>query len=350
MTRIVCVLASVILIAFTAASPLYAASIYYDPLYGVSVTSNITYTNAATTTGSVPLKLDVYQPTNIGLASVLPIRPAIVIQDGGAWVSASKTNGRVVDPATYFTQRGYTVIVTDYRQGASNIFGNGGNVVPVVGATVFGNQPYSGISIPLPYSVFPGAPAIQAGMEDFAVAMAWTRTNAASLGIDPNLICATGGSAGGIDNLLLQYNNNPVNPAYAAQAVIALVSTMYNNSGRIQAGGPPVFLLNNTLDPLIIYSPDVPNMINRMNSVGIYNEPWQQVAQVNHDVDFNENLGGENVRERMRDFLAYHFVSGPIPVPEPSSFALGLMALLAVGVIPLRKRLGAARSSSRSED
>ena len=347
MIRSACVIAGIIPIAMSAASPLYAASIYLDALYGVSVTKNITYTMAATTTGSVPLKLDVYQPTNIGLAAVLSNRPAIVIQDGGAWVSASKENGRVMDPANYFTQRGYTVIVTDYRQGANNLLGNGGNVVPIVGQTAFGTQPYAGISIPAIYQVFPGTAAIRAGIEDFAVAMAWTRSNAASLGINPNLLCATGGSAGGIDDLLLQYNNNPVNPAYAAQAVIGLVSTMYTNWNRVQAGGPPVFLLNNTLDPLIAYSPDIPNLVNRLNQVGIYNEPWQQVAQVNHDVDYNETLGGENVRERMRDFLAYHFAGGPIPIPEPSTFVLGLSAVVVLGVSPLRRRWSAVGSKAR---
>src|SRR5438874_156976 len=39
--------------------------------------------------------LDVYQPVGIGKAPLLHNRPAIVIQEGGAWVSASKTNGRV---------------------------------------------------------------------------------------------------------------------------------------------------------------------------------------------------------------------------------------------------------------
>ena len=48
--------------------------------------------------------------------------------------------------------------------------------------------------------------------------------------------------------------------------------------------------------------------------------------------------------QRMRDFLAYHFSGGPIPVvPEPSSFMLGLTALVAVGLVPARRRWAARR-------
>jgi hypothetical protein len=325
------------LLAVSAASVASATSIYIDPLYGISVTSNVTYTMAATSNmGLVPLKLDIYQPTDIGLAPVLPTRPAIVIQDGGAWVSADKTNGRVTTIANYMTQRGYTVIVSDYRQGANDLFGAGGDVVPIVGQTPFGTQPYAGQSIPGIYQIFPGTNAIRAGIEDFAVAMAWARSNASSLGIDPNRIAAAGGSAGGIDNLMLQYNNNPVNPAYAAQAVIGLVSSLYGNEARVKPGGPPVFLLNNTQDVVVPWSP---NMDAAFANAGIYYEQWFQPADpLYHNVEWDLDLGGLNLKERVRDFLAYHFSGGPIPIPEPSTLVLGLLAAVSLIVVRLRAR------------
>jgi hypothetical protein len=94
---------------------------------------------------------------------------------------------------------------------------------------------------------------------------------------------------------------------------------MYGNHNLIDGGEPPAFLLNSKTDAVVLYSPDVPNMVNRMNSVGVYNEPWiQDLGFGGHDVDFNYDLGGENVLERMRDFLAYKLAG----VPESSNWLL----------------------------
>lgn len=336
--------------ALAAVSQAPAAQIYLDPLYGVQVTKNVLYGYGATTKGLFPLYADIYQPLDIGLAPVLEDRPAVVLQDGGAWASASKERGRITAPAIYMAQRGFTSIVTDYRQGNPFDTSSPLSVVPVVGQTQFGTEPYNGVNIPFPYSFTNNTAAVRAGIEDFAVAIDWTRTNAATLGIDPNRIGIAGGSAGGIDALLLQYanNNNPINPAYAAQAVIALVSTTYGNHGKIQPGGPPVFLLNNTADPVVIWEPQ---MSARFTAVGIYNEQWFQKTQVNHDVDINEIIYdsegvGKPLLERMAEFLAYQLAGGPVPVvvPEPSTLILALTAGIALGVVPLRRR-GKSRAS-----
>jgi hypothetical protein len=84
---------------------------------------------------------------------------------------------------------------------------------------------------------------------------------------------------------------------------------MYGNHNLIDSGEPPAFLLNSKTDAVVLYSPDVPNMVNRMDSVGVYNEPWiQDLGFGAHDVDYNYDLRGENVLERMRDFLVKIFV------------------------------------------
>jgi uncharacterized repeat protein (TIGR02543 family) len=298
------------LAAFAATSPVYGGNAYSDPIYGYTVTSDVLYGYARTPSNSnFPLLCDIYQPTDIGLGPVPTNRPAIVIQDGGAWTSGSKTNGRVVNPARYIVQRGFTVIITDYRYWDVGYYLGG-----FTGGTEFGSRPYDGLSWPFYLYAFPGIEVIRCGIEDFSVAMAWVRDHAAELGIDANRICACGGSAGGIDVLCNQYNNNPVPARYRANAVMCVVSTMYTNWNRINAGGPPCFMLNNTADPVIWYSPDIPNFNNRLTQLGIYHEQWFQATRVNHDFDYNEIVDGVPIMERMNQFCCYHLAGGPLQV------------------------------------
>lgn len=339
-------------VALSTVAPVSAGLLYIDPLFGYTKTT-VQYTVGNTQAGPVALLADIYQPIDIGNGAPPLNRPALVGQDGGAWTSAKRTAGRVVEPAIYAAQRGYTVVMTDYRQGAPGnaLLGvDPGPHAPVtIGNTVYGNVPYNGLTTSgHTYAIYPGMTPISAGIEDFAVAIAWTRSNALSLGIDPNRIGALGGSAGGIDALLLQYNNNPVNPDYTAQAVVALVSTMMNNYNRIQPGGSPVFLLNNTADAVVPWSPQ---MSQRFVDVGIYREQWFQPANIAyHDVEWDLDLGGLTLMERMRDFLAFQLAGGPVVfnVPEPSTFALALVGILTLPILYRRKKSAAAASALRS--
>lgn len=331
-------LGGALLVALLAIARVDAAAVYRDALFDYQVTSGVQYGVGISQGVAVPLVADVYAPTFNGLAAVPDHRPAVVIQDGGAWTSASRSRPRVTTPAKYLAERGYTVVVTDYRQGAPGLpFGlaDPGPHAPVTtGQTTFGTAPWQGLTTSGHlYDIYPGITPIRAGVEDFAVAIDWTRTNATTLGIDPNRIAIAGGSAGGIDALLLQYNNNPIDPRYAAQGVVALVSTMMNNYNRIQPGGPPVFLLNNTADVVVPWSPE---MSARFADVGIYREQWFQPADpLYHDVDWNLDLGGATVMERVRDFLYYQ-----VAVPEPASWLLIVMTIVALGRIRLRVPAG----------
>jgi|GEM_PF-2578020 len=342
-----CIKTSVIATFFVVAcvSETLAGTVYVDQLYGFEKTTT-QYSIGATGAGNIPLLADIYQPVDIGNGSIPVNRPAIVIQDGGAWTSASRTAGRVVTPAVYLAQRGYTVVVTDYRQGATAFgFPVGPHAPVVVGQTEFGTAPWNGVTASGTVGLV-GLPAFRAGIEDFAVAIAWTRDNAASLGIDPNKIGIAGGSAGGIDALLLQYNNNPIDPRYQAQAVVALVSTMMNNFNRIQPGGPPVFLLNNVADAVVPWSPQ---MSQRFDDVGIYREQWYQPTNlIDHNVRWDDIpntvasatalTSGPNLLERVRDFLITSELATPYLIPEPSSVVMGVFAMAGLIGFALRRR------------
>ena len=110
-------------------------------------------------------------------------------------------------------------------------------------------------------------------IEDYAAAITYVRTNAALYGIDPNHIAGIGGSAGAIDLLDLQYNGDTTKASYRTQANISAVGSMMGDWDKVVAGGAPLFLWNNPLDPLIFYNSDVePNLHKILQQKNIYYE------------------------------------------------------------------------------
>ena len=348
-------------IAAPAASRVEAGLLYIDQLYGYQKTSDIQFGTGNTTNGAMPLLMDVYQPTDIGNAPVQTNRPAVVIQDGGAWTSGDKGNGRVTTPAIYLAQHGYTVFIADYRQVGDS-------------PSTAGPGPWSNLNpsahssgLGLATSIYPSVNVVRVGIEDFAKAITFVRTNAATYGIDPNEIAGVGGSAGGINLLDLQYNGNTTAASYRTQANIAVVASMMGDWDKVVSGGAPLFMWNNPQDPLIFYNNDVePNLHHQLQAKNVYYEQWMEEANLtDHNVHYEQfpfadtndpylagkyNDNSEIIMDRMRDFLAYHFTTtGPITVvPEASSILLVLAGGISLGVIPLRKRFraGAPKDST----
>jgi acetyl esterase/lipase len=339
--------AALLAATFSSANRSSAALLYIDQIYSVTRTRDVVYGTGATSSGSMQLLMDVWQPTDKGTGAVQPNRPAIVIQDGGAWSTADKDNSRVTDLARYMAQRGFTVFTTDYRQV---------NDSPVVGSGPWNQN----LSIDFPLNIYPGANVIKSGVQDFATAISYVRANAASYGIDPNRIAAAGGSAGAVNAMYLQYNMRTAHDqTFQAQAVVSLVGTMYGNYDLVrgpQSEHPPLFLLNGISDLLIPYSPDVsPNLHNELETRGggLYYEQWLQDLpdeELAHGVDYdyhpwskddpNKLDTSKNVLERVADFLAYKLAGGPviIEVPEPSTIVLGAIGGVALGFIGWRRR------------
>lgn len=355
MSRKLFLVAALVATTFTSANRVSAALLYIDQIYSVTRTRDVVYGTGATSSGSMQLLMDVWQPTDKGSGAVQPNRPAIVLQDGGAWSTADKDNSRVTDFARYMAQRGFTVFTTDYRQVGDN---------PVVGPGPWNQN----LDIEFPLNVYPGANVIKSGVQDFATAISFVRANAALYGIDPNAIAAAGGSAGAVNAMYLQYNMRTAHDqTFQAQAVVSLVGTMYNNYDLVrgpQSEHPPLFLLNGISDLLIPYSPDVsPNLHNELDTRGggLYYEQWLQDLpdeELAHGVDYdyhpwskddpNKLDTSKTVLERVADFLAYKLAGGPviIEVPEPSTIVLGAIGGVALCAIGVRRRRNRARRKS----
>jgi acetyl esterase/lipase len=342
-----------------------AGLVYIDPLYGYQKTSDVQFGVGNTNLGGMPLLLDVYQPVDIGNGPVLPNRPAVVIQDGGAWTSGKKTNGRVVTPAIFLAQRGYTVFIADYRQVGDSPStagpGRWSNLNPSANGSVLGFLT----------AIYPGVNTVRAGIEDYAKAITYVRQNAGLFGIDPAYIAGIGGSAGGINLLDLQYNGDTSAELYRTQANISAVGSMMGDWNKVGPNGAPLFLWNNQLDPLIHYYNDIPNLHNKLLQNGIYFEQWFEYPDItDHNVHYDQYptpdlsvpyMAGFDdsklILDRMADFLAYHFTpTGPISIPESSSSALvavamiGFIALVSLAKVPSGGRLLASDSIAAEQN
>lgn len=106
--------------------------------------------------GDVSLSLTVYQPVD---SSTADLRPALVFFFGGGWTKGSPS--QFVPYCRHFAQLGLVGVTVDYRVRGRH-----------------GTTPLASIA-------------------DARSAIRWVRSHCASLGIDPNRIVASGGSAGG---------------------------------------------------------------------------------------------------------------------------------------------------------
>ncbi len=106
--------------------------------------------------GDVTLELNVYQPKD---HKVTDKRPAIVLFFGGGWVGGDKNHFK--RQAIRYAELGMVAITPDYRTKKKN-----------------GTTPFESVA-------------------DAKSAMRWVYQNAGKLGIDPAMIAAGGGSAGG---------------------------------------------------------------------------------------------------------------------------------------------------------
>ena len=103
---VVVVLALITIATLAACAPVTIVNAL-TPSFSYKKTTDIAYT----ATGNVRQHLDVYQPTAPLVASKL--RPVVVFFYGGAWQDGSRSDYLFVAEA--LTQRGYVVVVPDYR-------------------------------------------------------------------------------------------------------------------------------------------------------------------------------------------------------------------------------------------
>jgi predicted esterase len=315
----------VLAIVFVLTSAASAATLYHDPLFGVTETSNVVYGSGPTQNGtsSENLTLDVYKPVQ-GSTPLPASTPAIVLVHGGGFVSGDKAD--MAPLAEQYASLGYVVVSINYRMYTdfppNSSPGPADNFTPP----------------PPGFDSFPdlqlGGNAINAAVQDSETAMTWVRNNAASLGVNPNRIGIGGASAGGITAELVGYNNVPAH--IAPTVVLDFLGSMYGTESVIQPGGPAAFMFHGDADTQVPFSGDLA-VSNQLTAVGTYHEFYEGVG-IGHELDtsvFNLKFGNETLLQHNIDFLANHLV------PEPGSLVMSAMALAAL-LFTKRRQIGKA--------
>lgn len=204
---------------------------YLDPVFAdVTVTSDITYAQATNQQGALQsLELDLYEPTG----DALDERPLIVWIHGGSFAYGSKAGSFEQQQGRELARRGFVVASIEYRLAPDPIDANG-------------------------FLTPEGQLAIAQAYNDGRSAVRYLRTNASTYRIDPDVILASGYSAGGVtaDNLAYLVNRNnglgTETDLSHVDGVIAYAGATL--PGMPQPGEPPGLFFHGTADPTVPYS------------------------------------------------------------------------------------------------
>jgi para-nitrobenzyl esterase len=237
--------------------------------FEILTTQDIVYTQAETRSGTIALTLDLYRPApDPRLPETLP---AMLVIHGGGFTGGTSRNPKAVEMCRDFAARGYVCLSINYR--------------------LQGDLPHGSSQ----------RDAVVAAIRDAHEALAWLRERAQELQIDTNRIVIDGQSAGAVTALYCAYTDI-VAPKATVAAVIEQWGTLGVHVDAIQSGGPPLFIVQGKLDPIINYA-DAVAIHRRAEHVGIP-QAFYLLPNAGHGVDMTQSVNGKPLLQHAADFLA----------------------------------------------
>jgi acetyl esterase/lipase len=171
----------------------------------INYAEGISHTNSSSTPVTIPLKLDVYYPSNN-----LTNRPVFMFIHGGGFTGGTKTKPEIVDMASYYASRGWIFISIDYRTAEELITPPG---MPLEELLILykGIAPQEWIEHALKgvetIKQFEQAIAMYMAQRDAKAALRWIVANSATYNINTDFITVGGASAGAITTTALGISN-----------------------------------------------------------------------------------------------------------------------------------------------
>lgn len=171
----------------------------------ITYAEGLGHNNSSATPIAIPLKLDVYYPSNDSTN-----RPVFMFIHGGGFTGGTKTKPEIVDMASYYASRGWVFISVDYRtteelitvEGMSReelfTFYNGIAPQEWIEHTLQGAETVK---------QFEQSIAMYMAQRDSKAALRWVVANSVSYGINTDYITVGGASAGAITTIALGISN-----------------------------------------------------------------------------------------------------------------------------------------------
>lgn len=193
-----------------------------------------------------PFFLDTYEPTSPDLPSTLP---ALIYVHGGAFTQGDKADQPAPLYCLEFARRGYVVFSINY--------------------TLDGT--------------------VESASLDAAEAVRWVRANAESYNVDPNRIAIGGHSAGAATalNVGVLEADGLGGPGAEVAAVLNSAGGAFVDLDEVEAGDPPIFIINGTEDMLAPVE-SARNLASRLESLSsavegfVYPYSYMEVEGAGH--------------------------------------------------------------------
>lgn len=256
--------------------------------------SDIKYGEGATTTGSVDLLLDIYQPD----ATCSAPRPTIFYVHGGGFILGDKVDSLVAAIAPRITAEGFNFVSINYRLAGDQ---------PVFSqeyAAFAQSLVDDGIADPQS-NVFP---AVIGSIEDGVTALRWLEANADQYCLDMDRVGYWGSSAGTIITAQIAY---ALNPFGIERPEPRFVNAWWGELFRIEdleAGEAPFLILHGDEDPLVDYQVSV-NLAARADSVGV-RFAFYTLVGTGHGFDTNNQAQTAAAIEASVDFAVAQLSGG----------------------------------------
>jgi len=171
----------------------------------ITYAEGLSHNNSSTIPVAIPLKLDIYYPSNDSTN-----RPVFMFIHGGGFTGGTKAKPEIVDMASYYASRGWVFVSVDYRTAEELITIEG---MPQEELLSY----YKGIA-PLEWiehalqgaetpKQFEQSVALYTAQRDSKAALRWIVANSETYGINTDFITIGGASAGAITTIALGISN-----------------------------------------------------------------------------------------------------------------------------------------------